>query len=99
MLLTVNSFNYVPVFTVKDSTVSVRNRFGDRKLVCAVKSEGSVETAGDDTAMETADAMIKSLSLETAGEDQPSSSITTKKTFQSSRFKSGKKKRMIKKKK
>jgi hypothetical protein len=87
------------VFTLKDSTVSVRNRFGDRKLVCAVKSGGGVEAAGDSTALETAGALIKSLSLETASEDQPSSSMATKKTFQSSRFKNGKKKRMIKKKK
>ena len=67
--------------------------------MCPVKSGGSVETAGDSTAMETADAMIESLSLETAGEDQPSSSAVPTKTFQSSHFKSGRKKLRIKKKK
>jgi hypothetical protein len=87
------------VFTLKDSTVSVRNRFGDRKLTCSVKSGGVMEAAGDSTAMKTADAMIKSLSLETAVEDQPGSSRVTVKTFQSSHIKSGRKKRMRKKKK
>lgn len=96
MLLIVN---YMSVFTLKHSTVSVRNRFGDRKLMCAVKSGGDVEAAGDSTAVETADAMIKSLSLETAVEDQPSSSRVTTKTFQSSHIKSGRKKLMRKKKK
>jgi hypothetical protein len=90
---------YMSVFTLKDSTVSVRNRFGGRKLMCALKSGGGVEAAGDSTAMETADAMIKSLSLETAAEDQPSSSRVTTKTFQSSHIKSGRKKLMRKKKK
>jgi hypothetical protein len=52
MLLIVN---YMSVFTLKDSTVSVRNRFGDRKLMCAVKSGGGVEAAGDSsTLLETA---------------------------------------------
>jgi hypothetical protein len=96
MLLIVN---YLSVFTLKNSNVSVRNRFGDRKLLSAVKSGGGLEAAGDSTAMEAADAMIKSLSLETAGENQPSTSRVTSKTFQSSRFKSGRKKLMIKKKK
>jgi hypothetical protein len=87
------------VFTLKVSTVSVRNRFGDRKLMCAVKSGEGVEAAGDSTAMETAGAMINSLSLETAVEDQPSSSRVTRKTFQSSHIKSGRNKLMRKKKK
>lgn len=87
------------VYTLKDSNVSVRNRFGDRKLTCSVKLGGGVEAAGDSTAVETADAMIKSLSLETAVEDQPGSSRVTMKTFQSGHIKSGRKKRMRKKKK
>jgi hypothetical protein len=87
------------VFIFRDSTVSVRNRFGGRKLMCAVKSGGGVEAAGDSTAMETADAMIKSLSLENEVEDQPSSSRVTTKTFQSGHIKSGRKKLMRKKKK
>lgn len=67
--------------------------------MCPIKSGGGVEAVEDSTAIETADAMIESLSLATAGEDQPSSSRVTMKTFQSSRFKSGRKKLMIKKKK
>jgi hypothetical protein len=43
--------------------------------------------------------MIKSLSLATAVEDQPSSSRVTTKTFQSSHIKRGRKKLMRKKKK
>jgi hypothetical protein len=92
-------FNCLSVFTFKVSAVSVKNRFGDRKLMCPVKSGGGVVVAGDSTAMETAHAMIGSLSLETAGEDQPSSSRVTTKKFQSSRFKSGRKKQKIKNKK
>jgi len=87
------------VFTLKDSTVAVRNRFGDRKLMCTVKSGGGVEAAGDSTAMETTGAMIKSLSLETAVEDEPSSSRVTTKTFRPNHIKSGRKKPMRKKKK
>lgn len=88
-------------FTVVDAmdVTAVRDRFGDRELMCAVKSGGGVEAAGDSTSMETAGAMIKSLSLETAVEDQPSSSRVTMKTFRSSRIKSGRKKLMRKKKK
>jgi hypothetical protein len=62
-----------------------------------------VEAAGESSSVETADAMIESLSLESADQDRPSSSRVTMKSFQSHSLRKGdmggRKKSLIKKKK
>lgn len=71
----------------------------------AIKSEEEeVESAEESSAMETADAMFESLSLDTSDQPQPSTSTVTMKNFQSSGLKNkekafgGKKKKFKKKK-
>lgn len=99
LFLIVSSRNVFSTLTLKHFTISVQNRFADRKLVCPVKLE---EAAGDGSSEETADDMIESLSLEATDENQPSSSRVTMKSFQSHSLKKGdargKKKRATKKK-
>ncbi|KAJ4442986.1 hypothetical protein ANN_04634, partial [Periplaneta americana] len=83
----------------------VKHRFANRELMQAIKSEEEeVESAEESSAMETADAMFESLSLDTSDQPQPSTSTVTMKNFQSSGLKNkekafgGKKKKFKKKK-
>lgn len=96
-VVTIGGDNKSHNFTVVNvlNSTAVQHRFGERDLVHPVKTErGQQSEAAGESAMETADAMFESLSLET--QEEPSTSKSVVKSFQSGGMK---KKKKLKKKK
>ena len=87
-------YHFLHCLTETSFDISVQHRFGERSLVLPVKTEEEQSIAGEESAMESTDAMFESLSLET--QEKPSSSKSVMKSFQTG---SMKKKKKLKKKK